>query len=43
MIEALRARIPALDARPIVGDAFWTLLETTVAPALIDATGRAFA
>jgi len=42
-IEVLRARIPTLDARPIVGDAFWTLLETTVAPALIDATGRAFA
>jgi len=38
LIESWRANGVALDARPVAGDPFWTLLETTLAPRVIDAT-----
>jgi exosortase A-associated hydrolase 2 len=43
LIESWRARGSAVDARAIKGDPFWTLLETTVAPRLIDAIVAVFA
>lgn len=43
LIDGWHARGATVDARAIKGDAFWALLETTVAPKLIEATVAAFA
>jgi hypothetical protein len=43
LIERWRGRGAAVDARAIKGEAFWALLETTVAPNLIGATAATFA
>jgi exosortase A-associated hydrolase 2 len=42
LIDGWRARGAAVDARAIEGDAFWALLETTVAPRLVEATAAVF-
>jgi exosortase A-associated hydrolase 2 len=43
LIDGWRGRGASIDARAIKGDAFWALLETTVAPKLIESTAAVFA